>query len=554
MKQQRMFSPVGAVQSLLIFLLTVLMLVLTILLVIGQNSTMEETLPQADRMVIYASGEQSKYAFGMDTGRVSPYLLAYRQGGGETYVLHASDTVSKPYEVLYPTLRELFGAGGIGYALDADVGTALWSACIGTGDFVYVRYHGALPSSVIRAYTYSEEDSETATAVLDEYAAGNSAYVRELFLVPGEWLLQQESLLSEIAPPDAGEVCAVTCDDRGGVTLFLGGAGRQNTAVQTAAETAEEPRTSDSDAAYAAGTSDGIALASVTAGALDGMIASMAALSAQVQTGTLTFSDAGYGCAVSLDGIYAMPQITRTPYDPAQLYEDPQKLSSVLGLLGLQEGEEDNYYTDGAGDRIYLNASGRLTVSDTASVIRYVALQEGGLDPADYLGYASIGQEYLLSEYLRASDKLLSQLSALEPMFGGDALSCTLTEVELLSEEDADTLVLTWGYTYRGIPLLDENGAILPAMILRAAGGVITELELHLCDAVLAEVEQYLLPQSVMEEAMMLERGTDTEPEASESADDTPETTAPIPLYMAYLCDSADMWGVFSADWIGIDP
>jgi hypothetical protein len=288
--------------------------------------------------------------------------------------------------------------------------------------------------------------------------------------------------------------------------------------------------------------------------ALDEVIASMAALSKQVQTGTLTFSDTVCGVTVSLDGVYSMPRIERGRYDPARLYDEPQKLSSVLGLLGLREGEADNYYTDGAGDRIYLNASGRLTVSNTASVIRYVALQEGGLDPADYLGYASIGQDYLLSEYLRASDKLLSLLSAADPMFGGDALSCTLTDVELSSEADADTLVLTWGYTYRGIPLLDDGGVILPAMVLRASGGVITELELYLCDAVLSEEEQYLLPQSVMAEAMALELSQNS---AAQPDDDLPDTmdevtAAEIPLSMAYLCDSHDSWGTFSADWIGI--
>ena len=542
MKQHRMFSPVEAIKSFLIFLLTVLMLVLTILLVIGQNSTGEETLPQADRMVIYASGEQSKYVFGMDTERVSPNLLAYRRFGGETCVLHASDTVSKPYEVLFPTLRALFGADGIGYAMDADAGCRLLSACIGMDNYVYVRYHGALPSSVIRAYTYSEEDSETATAVLDEYAAGNAAYVRELFLIPAGLLWEDESLLSALPMPDPTVVCAVTCDDRGAVTLFLPSNGNGKTQARSAEE---DVGTTDSDADSRVRAADS---------ALDEVIASMAALSKQVQTGTLTFSDTVCGVTVSLDGVYSMPRIERGRYDPARLYDEPQKLSSVLGLLGLREGEADNYYTDGAGDRIYLNASGRLTVSNTASVIRYVALQEGGLDPADYLGYASIGQDYLLSEYLRASDKLLSLLSAADPMFGGDALSCTLTDVELSSEADADTLVLTWGYTYRGIPLLDDTGVILPAMVLRASGGVITELELYLCDAVLSEEEQYLLPQSVMAEAMALELSQNTAVQPDADLPDTMDevTAAEIPLSMAYLCDSHDSWGTFSADWIGI--
>ncbi len=535
MKPQRLFSPLEAVKSVIIFCLIVLMLVLVILLVIGQNSTMEETLPQADRMVMYASGEQSKYASGMDTARVKPNLLAYRQDGGETYVLHASDAQRKPYEVLYPLLRELFGAGASGYLMDTAAGEQLLSACVGLTDMIYVRYPAALPSSVIRAYTYSEEDSETVTAVLDESADGVPAYVRELFFVPAELLLQKELQLPEGLAADLGVVCAVTVDDRGDVTLFVPGTAAQ---VPFAASVAEPQDTAD--AVHAPATASAV---NVTA--LDTYIASMATLSSGVQTGTLIVSDGAYGCAVSLDGIYSMPQITRVAYDWGALYDDPETLLSVLGLLGLREGDINNYYTDGAGDRIYLNASGRLTVSDAASVIRYVSLQEGGLDPADYLGYASIDREYLLSEYLRAADKLLSQLETTGVIPGSDTLSCILTGVEIVSEESTDILHLTYGYAYRGIPLLDERGEILPAMRLQASGGVITYAELPLCDAVLSETEEYLLPQSVMAEAMLLELAQNTESEIA-------ETVTPMPLYMAYLCDSTDGYGVFSADWIGL--
>ena len=540
MKSRRLFSPVEAVKSLLIFLLTVLMLVLVILLVIGQNRTGEETLPQADRMVIYASGVQSKYVSGMDTERVSPYLLAYRQDGKETCVIHASDTVQKPYAVLYPLLRVLFGADGIGYAVDADAGEALWSACIGMPDSVYVRYHSALPSSVIRAYTYSEEDSETVTAALDDSPRGHAAYVRELFLIPAEQLLQNESLLSSQILMDPDAICAVTMDDRGEVALFLPGGNAPDYGVQT---TAAEPEAAGTDAESRARVSESV-------GVLEAYIASMAALSVQVQTGTLISSGLPYGTTVSLDGIYAMPEISRYAYDPGLLYDDPQKLLSVLGLLGLREGDADNYYTDGAGDRIYLNASGRLTVSETASVVRYVALQEGGLDPAGYLGYASIGRDYTLSEYLRAADKLLSQLALSDAILGGDVLDCSLVGVEIRKEEDADVLLLTYGYTYNGIPLLDGNGELLPAMLLRASGGVITELELHLCDAASSDTKQYLLPQSVMAEAMALEQAqnTETDTDMTEPAAEKPV----IPLYMAYLCDSPDGFGSFTADWIGI--
>lgn len=533
MKQRHSFSLIEFMKTVVIFLLIVLMLVLMILLVIGQNGTREEILPQADRMVVYASGVEPKYASGMDTARVSPYLIAYRHGGGDTNIMHASDTVQKSYETLYPLLRNLFGSGAVGYTIGADDGEILWSVCMGLTDYIYIRYHTALPESVIRAYTYSEEDSETTSSVLDERVNGDSAYIRELFFVPAAQLRSSENLLSMALPRDPDAICAVACDERGTVTLYaLAGAAQPVSAASA-----------DENSAF----SDTARTAAVVSGTFDAYIASMEALSPQVQTGTLLSSDTAYGSAVSLHGLYSMPQITRERYDLAQsLYQDPQKLSAVLGLLGLRESDTDNYYTDGAGDRIYLNATGRLTISGGVSMIRYVSMQEGGLDLADYLGYASIGGEYLLSEYLRASDKLLSQLESLDAAFGGDALVCTLIDVKMASDASAsaDTLVLTYGYTYRGIPLLADNGEILPAMILRAGNGVITDLKLYPCHADISEEESYLLPQSVTLEALALEY--------AQSAN-TP-SQPPKNLCMGYLSETKNGYGVYSADWIALMP
>ena len=70
----------------------------------------------------------------------------------------------------------------------------------------------------------------------------------------------------------------------------------------------------------------------------------------------------------------------------------------------------------------------------------------------------------------------------------------------------------------------------------------------------LSQEEQNLLPQSVMAEAMALELSQNS---AAQSDADLPDgtedlTAAEIPLSMAYLCDSHDSWGTFSADWIGM--
>ena len=182
MKQRRSFSFIEWLKTLVIFIEIVLMLVLMILLMVGQNSTREEALPQADRMVVYASGVQPMLSREMNTARVSPYMLAYRRGGGEAQILHAAEAAEKPYAALYPLLRELLGAGAVAYSPEGKVGAELWAASASLSDYIYVRYVGTLPASVIRAYSYSEESAEAVSS--DEYTPGTAAYIRELFFLP----------------------------------------------------------------------------------------------------------------------------------------------------------------------------------------------------------------------------------------------------------------------------------------------------------------------------------------------------------------------------------
>ena len=523
MKQKASFAPAEAAKMLLIFVLIVLMLVLLILLVVGQNRAAEETLPQADRMVVYASGAQPLYDAGMDTARVTPYLIAYRVGGGTLSVLHASDAPEKPYEALYPLLRTLFGAGAYPTLLSRETGAILWEACRAADDLIYIRYNGTLPAAVIRAYTYSEEDSETVAAVLDAHVQG-TAYARELFLIPGTLLSSYADLLGFTPPCASTDICALAMDGAGNAALFCAAADAAAPAVQSEDGTGNGAGTQDPDVQP---------YSTDTPGALDAYIASMEALSSGAQKGA--FSRTGVTEALLLDGIYRMPEIVLSACDPqTALYADREKLEAVLGMLGMTGNDTDSYYTDGTGARIYLNSRGQLTVAAAGTTLRYEALQDGGLALSDYLGYASIGGDYLLSEYLRAADRLLSGLELLEGAFGGDALTCTLIGVTAASEDEQDTVVLTYGYTCRGIPLLDENGAIRRAMVVRAGDGVISHLELYPCHAVLAEEDTWLLPQTVARDAILEER-----------------QNVPEGLFLAYPGDGD---GVYTADWIGFLP
>lgn len=535
MRQRIAFSTVECIKTIILFILIVLMLVLMVLLMLDQNGTREEALPTADRMVVYASGVQPMYAAGMDTARVTPYLLAYRRDGSNPQILHASDTVRKPYETLYPLLRDLLGSNAVGHTPDRETGQRLWSACIGCSDYIYIRYIGALPAAVIRAYTYSDEDSES-VQVSDERAQGTSAYIRELFFIPGQALQPYREALPQISAMDADALVALTCDETGNITLFYESIPETALSAVPAADFGAE----DSTDAYPA---ENIAAEAAVQGSILGTYTdSIAAISNEWQEGVLSLSADGFRIGASLEGLYRMPQAVLSPFDPAAaLYPEPRKMSSVLGLLGMRESDTDNYYTDSDGNRVYLNASGRLTVSAGNAAVRYDALEEGGLELSDYLGYSSIGGEYLLSEYLRAADRLLSQLEVQETAFGGDALVCSLIEADLVPEQASDTLVLTYGYTCRGIPLLDERGEVRRAMVLQARDGVVSHLELYPCFASVSEEEQYLLPQSVALQAMELEHAAGA---------DMQSVLLSGGLHMAYLCGTSDGYGAYTADWI----
>lgn len=505
MSNRRTVSPVELVKSLCIFVLLVLMLVLLILLLLGQRAAREEALPEADRMVVYASGVQPMDTVGMETFRVMPYLIAYRQEGGALSVLHASAAEEKPYEVLYPLIRGQIGPDTVCHALDASAREAVLSACAAADTLIYLCYNGVLPSSVICAYTYSDEDSIGADGMTDNGTQMNNAYIKELFFVPASAMKPVSDLLPFAIAEEDSRICALSRDDRGDVMLFAAA----DSAVMSAALPDD--------------------------GALDSYTASLDALSGEAQTGTFGEHITSHP-SVRLDGLYRMPEITCMPFAPsASLYDTPQTLAALLRLLGMNESDTDNYYTAGTGDRVYLNANGRLTLSDTEASVRYDALQEGGLALADYLGYSSIGGDYRLSEYLRAADRLLTELEMLLPAFGGDGLRCTLVDAAVT---ERDVLCLTYAYTYRAVPLTDADGKLLEAMVLRAGDGVISQLELYPCHAAISETEQYLLPQSVTLDALCAEY---------------PDSTPPDCLFMLYRSVRQEQGApVYTADWIGL--
>lgn len=593
MKHDTLVRAVEGLKTVLLFFLIVLMLVLLILLMLGQNTSRQEAIVPEERMVVYTTGAATGYAKGMQRAHVIPAMLAFREDGGVMQCLYASDSMLKPYAALYEPIRTLFGADSFCTVPEAEEGGALWARCARNGDYLYLRYQSALPPAVIRAYTFAEDDSETENANLDARAQGDSVYAREIFFVP-------YSLIDTEDADAAEEICAVTRDDAGNVAVFrYGKAFRQTDGEST--EAPAHPVETETNAAdngsvpasaayafYAAapGTESAEHAASAAyTGSLSVYLTAVGNLAADAQDAVFAAA-AGDGTgeedipyavsdptAVYLNGIYRMPVLHMEQWNPEEeLFSgENENAYRLLSLLGLGENDTENHYTDTNGSLVYLNADGRLLFQRNGE-IRYTALQSGGIPISDYLGYASVGGSYLLSEYLRASDRLLDALASCDAALGGKDLQTALYSVRRTTGEDGGVLVISYIYTMNGIPVTDENGTVMTAMTLTASDGVVRSLYLRACRAEKVtdgidgnDGTVYLLPQSVLLRAMQAEAGGSpdgtqnggeadvgiTDEAADGTTDEAQHSDERGIFVMRYMRDPADASRA-SAEWVWI--
>ncbi|MGM9625696.1 MAG: hypothetical protein ACI3XM_08300 [Eubacteriales bacterium] len=584
-KNDTLIRAAEVLKTVLLFILIVLMLVLLILLMLGQNTSRQEAIVPEERMVVYTTGAATGYAKGMQSAHMIPAMLAFREDGGVMRCLYAADSMLKPYAALYEPIRMLFGADSFCTLLDAEEGGALWERCARNGAYLYLRYQSALPPAVIRAYTFTDDESETENANLDARAQGDSVYAEEVFFVPFS--------VVDTDADDADEICAVTRDDAGNIAVFRYGKAFRQTRAETPdapsvpadteaddadngsmpsiaayAFAAAEPGTESAENAASAGYTSSLSVYLTAVGSL--------AADAQEAVFAAAAEDIPYAVsdptAVYCGGVYKMPVLHIGEWNPeTELFTgENEQAYRLLSLLGLGENDTENHYTDTNGSLVYLNADGRLLFQQNGE-IRYTALQSGGIPISDYLGYASVGGSYLLSEYLRASDRLLDALASCDAALGGMDLQTALYTVRRTAEEDGGELVISYIYTMNGIPVMDENGTVMTAMTLTAADGVVRSLYLRACRAEKvtdgtdgADASVYLLPQSVLLRAMRAEAestaaGTpdgggaeaDIINKADEATEESPYSDERGIFVMRYMRDPADVSRA-AAEWVWI--
>ncbi len=483
---------VETMKTVLIFVLIVIMLVLLILLMLGQSTTWEGTRMPTDRMVVYTTGVQTGYTKEMDASRTVPETLLLRSAGGDVRCLLADTSMGKAYASLYEPVRTLLGSGAVCTLLDRVAGDLLWESGLASDNWIAITYRGALPPAVIRAYTFAEEESEEDTAFPDETPAGDVAYIRHLLLLSSEVL----SGSSDAAAVGMHTFCAVTRDDDGNTAIFR----------LASAETGTQEDVAAAAAILEPGVDAG------NGNPIDRYIRALSNLTAN--TKPVAFTDPGQ-IPVLLpenNNIYRLPCLTLSEWNPitALFYGDTgDQANAILSLLGMEEQDTDNYYTDTSGNRVYLNADGRLRLSHDGN-IRYTASGGGGIPIAEYLGYASVGGGYLLSEYLRACDRLLAQLAEFDPALGGgDAEICLFTvHTAAEAEEGAGGLVLRYVYACGSVPLLDGTGQPMYALSVTCSDGFVKAMDWDVRYVTYQRADttgEYLLPQSVIRDAIALE-------------------------------------------------
>ncbi len=569
-------------KSVVIFALCVVMMLLLVLLMLDHRSVQNESLLPEDRMVVYESGAATGYFEGMDHTRVIPERIACRNGGA-LECLYASENVAKAYEVLYPLIDVLFGQGSGCCQLPQSIGDALWKGCSVEPRLFYLRYHGALPVSVIRAYTFSStHGADVQMSVLNETTMGDSAYIKELFFIEADSLDliiegAAAALSDDVQASEYTTVSAVARDDNGNVFVFTADQEQYQRMMDLLCEgdgTLENGTSADEAEAIVPGLHVPRAENEFVETDVRGDMEPIRTLSAYIDDARDHFSNANTAAffseregsiplfseaetALWMDGVYELPQLqTKQVRFHELLFFDETTNSSaknVLSLLGVRNKDTDNYYTDTQGDRVYLNAEGRLVFSHDG-MIDYTAMGDGGLSVADYLGYASIGGNYRLSEYLCAADSLLSLLKEQNAALCGGDLQCMLYSVGMIPSDGYDVIVITYVYTAGGIAVTDEHGVPIRALTLEASGSMIRRLQLCSANVMYTDTFACVLPQSIVADAIRLEAGDAISPEHNIGADvDVPPVDGMRGEFrLCYLWDirGADTDTVLAAEWV----
>jgi len=437
---RRVSHTVELIKSVLLGLLVFSMISLVVVYIGGTSvyETVSAKNNPSKRFDKLWSVEGGAAAVGLDTGRLLPEFIGYRQAGGTPACsVGSGDTSAELYELIAPCLLELFGSSSVCRPLTQTEGTSRIADAVRSDEFIYLRYHVPVLYQLIYAYASDKLIiAENDVAVGADGSVG--AYISELVIVPD----------TEYAAA-AHRYIAFAKDAHGNYFEF-----RPNDYVVTSAFYTSKL----ADSGEAAG-------AHAFRFAEDALLPETQPI---------------------LDKELPYTPIETTPVDVMS----DTTLTPLLRLFGYNP-DKLNSYVDDTGANVYVDTNSRLRVEE--SVISFVTSDayidsRRGIAIDSLLGYSSEDTLNLFDQ-LTAVDNLIRKLREISPeLIGGEASLC----LGSVYTENAH-LVIEFVPLYNNIRISGKT--VLRAVLTQ---DTICEVELHPISVTAGEETAYCLQPEFM--------------------------------------------------------
>jgi len=407
---RRVSHAVELIKSILLALLVFSMISLVVVYIGGTSvyETVSAKNNPSKRFDKLWSVEGGAAAVGLDTGRLLPEFIGYRQAGGTPACsVGSGDTSAELYELIAPCLLELFGSSSVCRPLTQTEGTSRIADAVRSDEFIYLRYHVPVLYQLIYAYA-----SNKLTIAESEVAPGESgsisAYISELVIIPDKEYTAA-----------AHRYIAYAADGEGGYFEFR--------------------------------PADHVVTSSF-------YLSKLAESGANIDARPFRFAEDAR-LPVTQPIIDTPLSYTVIETIPADLTSDAL-LTPLLRLFGYNPDKLSSYVDD-TGAHVFVDSGSRLRIGEESISFLTSDASSGttrGISIDSLLGYSSEDTLNLFDK-LTAVDNLIRSLGAISPsLIGGEASYC------LGSVYSADTLlVIEYFLTYDNIRI--EGGTILRAVL-----------------------------------------------------------------------------------------
>ncbi len=398
-----------------VLLLMVLLVCLCVIYMLSYQRSGEYAFTKNTMQTLGGESVKYQYADYFESSYISPKLIVFsaKTHGDNIGFYTLGGEYAEVYESLLPFYEKLFSEKGSMEVLSAEEGAALFES-LSKDDYIYISYENDLPKALIYAMSIENEVAPS----------GSDEYIREILLVPGEYLYDGVSLVP---------------------------AGRQiYTSVYTFYAVAR-----DSVGNYYRYTTDFVPSSPSDISFNTNYYLTYTTIDSyfSCEFAGLYETDAymehqGFGDKVTdttlmieeLGAAFLEKNVSVSPYYPVQ-----SEMDALLGAL-LMNPEQVTSFTDGSGVRFYYDEGRNASISPRGR-LEYTAYGEEGLPLSDLFEYPSANEIYDARDYVGAS---LMLAHSLEAAAGFDApYDLFISGIYF----DGNTIQVTFGYAVGGLPL-----------------------------------------------------------------------------------------------------